>query len=112
MERARLRALTHHYLSLRKNGPPCKVEMERARLRALTQQLVKEFLRCFSSSRNGESPIKGIDTSADCPDCYRFRYVEMERARLRALTQSFPIIYRHRHPHRRNGESPIKGIDT
>ena len=36
MERARLRALTHHYLSLRKNGPPCKVEMERARLRALT----------------------------------------------------------------------------
>ena len=89
------------------------VEMERARLRALTL-FYRNCIRIrFRIRRNGESPIKGIDTLFICvfsvpyQDC-----VEMERARLRALTQH----YKHNTPptisFRRNGESPIKGIDT
>ena len=111
--------------------------MERARLRALTPfeeyfSMLRMFRRNGESpikgidtslsvftkewsalqSRNGESPIKGIDTSADCPDCYRFRYVEMERARLRALTRHTVRMCNNNGILRRNGESPIKGIDT
>ena len=61
--------------------------MERARLRALTL-IAYVLISIFNlPCRNGESPIKGIDTM-------------------------LPDIYESARNYGRNGESPIKGIDT
>ena len=61
--------------------------------------------------RNGEYPIKGIDTKCHNATHQVKIFVEMESTRLRELTLAlflalFPALFR------RNGEYPIKGIDT
>ena len=59
--------------------------MERAQLRALTHLLYDSYVS-LQVRRNGESPLKGIDTSF-------------------AINESFNLDFC------RNGESPLKGID-
>ena len=58
--------------------------MERARLRALTHSNCLLIWSHEAGGRNGESPIKGIDTSIPLVNTSVMFYVEMERTRLRA----------------------------
>ena len=88
MERARLRALTQLIIYFVPYKDCRSVEMERARLRALTLFILHLFVLSASFGRNGESPIKGIDTPSHRPTTRHSDRVEMERARLRALTQT------------------------
>ena len=59
--------------------------MEKARLRALTPYFFASII-ASKFCRNGESPIKGIDTVKIEIAPTNNHLVEMEKARLRALT--------------------------
>ena len=84
--------------------------MESTRLRELTQEVSRQIWRLVAG-RNGENPIKGIDTLYLRKDLALIWHVEMEYPIKGIDTIS---MYRDIYDlqNRRNGEYPIKGIDT